>query len=440
MFIAIAILLVLLLLNGIFAMSELAMMTSRQSRLQQAAEGGDGGAAMALKLARQPTRFLSTVQVGITLIGIMAGAFGEKALSGHVQELVAGVPALEKHSDTIAMVLVVLLITYFSLVLGELVPKRLALAFPETIAARIARPLNVLSVVAAAPVKVLTVSTEAILAVLRVKPREGEDVSEEDVKSLVSRATTTGVFSPFEHALFQRTFRLGDIKVGALMVPRTGVVWLDERATTEEVRVTIGTSPHSHFPVARGSLDSVIGVVHIKDLISYGLMSGREFRVSVVAQEPLFVPETTTALAMLDQFQRSKVHIAVVVNEYGGMEGLVTLNDVVQALVGNLGRRGDDGKAQATQREDGSWLLDGSLSLHEMAVALGFSAEMEESLPSVNTVSGLVMSVLGRIPKAGDRADWSSLTLEVMDMDGARVDKVLAVKRPTVDQSEHGGE
>ncbi len=199
----------------------------------------------------------------------------------------------------------------------------------------------------------------------------------------------------------------------------------------EEVRVTIGTSPHSHFPVGRGSLDAVVGVVHIKDLIAYGLMSGREFKVSVVGHEPLFVPETTTALALLDQFQRARVHLAIVVNEYGGTEGLVTLNDVVQALVGDLGRRGDEAKPQATRREDGSWLLDGSLPLHEMIVTLGLPTEAEDSLPPVNTVGGLVMSMLGRIPKAGDKTEWAGITLEVVDMDGARVDKVMAMTLPS---------
>jgi putative hemolysin len=426
MLVPIAILALLLLLNGVFAMSELAMMTSRRARLQQSASRGSKGAAAALALSAEPTRFLSTVQVAITLIGILAGAFGEKAISSQIQEQVARVPALEPYSDTIALILVVLVITYFSLVLGELVPKRLALAYPEAIASTIARPLRILSIAAAWPVKVLTVSTESVLSLLRIKPRIGDDVSEEDVRSLVARAASTGVFTKQEHALLNRVFRVGDMKVRDLMVPRSEIIWINETASGDELRVLIGTSPHSHFPVCRDSLDSLVGVVHIKDVIAYGLLSGREFKVAAVVHQPLFVPETMPALKLLDQFKSTRTHIAFVVDEYGGTLGLLTLNDLVGALVGDIGRRGDEPAAQAVRRSDGSWLLDGWLPVREAMTTLGIHPDDGGELSDVSTIAGLVLSKLGHIPRRGESTDWHGWRLEVVDMDGTRIDQVLA--------------
>lgn len=426
MALALLILFVLLLCNGVFAMAELAVMTSRQSRLQQAASRGSRRAAAALVLAREPTRFLSTVQVAITLIGILAGAFGENALSGRVQEWVARIPILEPYSDKVALVIVVLALTYFSLVVGELVPKRLALAYPEAIASLISRPLSVLSLVTAWPVRVLTYSTDTILRLFRVRTRTGDDVSEDDVKALVARAASTGIFDPLEHKLFQRVFRVGDLTVASLMVPRADMIWIDENDPIDAVRVLVGTSPHSHFPVCRGTLDKLVGVVHIKDLIAYGLLAGENFKVTAVAQKPLFVPETMPALRLLDQFQRTKTHIAFIVDEYGGTQGLITLNDVVRAVVGDIARRSEEPQPGAVRRADGSWLLDGSLPLHEMVVSLNLAPEVEAELPDVNTVAGLVLAQLGHIPVAAERCTWQGFTLEVMDMDGTRIDKVLA--------------
>lgn len=425
---SILILAFLLLLNAVFAMSELAMMTSRQSRLQQAAAKGHGGAAAALALAREPTRFLSTVQVGITLVGIFAGAFGEDTLSTPLAEWLATFPALEAYSDTIALVIVVLGITYFSLVLGELVPKRIALAHPEAIASAIARPLNLISVIAALPVRVLSASTNAVMAILPIRQRTGDDISEEDVKSLVARAASTGVFDPLEHAIFQRAFRLGDLRVRSLMVPRSEVVWIDEGMPIDEVRVLLGTSPFSHFPVCRGSLDDLVGVVHIKDLIAYGLLAGREFKPAAVAKKPLFAPENMPALKLLDMMQKSRTHVAFVVDEHGGTEGIITVNDVVQALVGNLARVGDEQPPGAVRRPDGSYLLDGRMPLHEAALTLKLAGESVGDVADVSTVAGLVLSLLGHIPTKGESVEWHGWRLEVVDMDYQRVDQVLATR------------
>jgi putative hemolysin len=424
---AIIILFALLFINGIFAMSELAMMTSRQSRLQQAAGRGSKGAATALTLSRDPGRFLSTVQVGITLIGILAGAFGENALSGQLEPLIARVQVLAPYADKISLVIVVVIITYFSLVIGELVPKRIALAYPESVASFIARPLSVLSVCAAWPIKVLSASSDGILALLRIKPRTHDDVSEDDVKALIARAATTGVFTPQELTLFQRTMRAGDLVVRDLMVARRDIIWLDVNDDIDSVRVVLGTSPHSHFPVCEGDIDKLRGVVHIKDLIAYGLLAGKSFKVSTVASKPLFVPGTMPALRLLDQFQNSKNHVAFVVDEYGSVQGMLTLNDVTASLVGDIRRTTAGDNPRLVQRSDRSWLVDGRLPLHELVVGLALSPDTEEELPDVSTVAGLVTTVLGHIPREGERLEWQGFNIEVIDMDGARVDKVLVV-------------
>lgn len=426
MVVAVIALVVLLLFNGLCAMAELAMMTSRQSRLQQQAAKGSKGALAALALARQPTKFLSTVQVAITLIGILAGAFGENRLSGPLQEWIASTfPIVAKHSDTIALVTVVLLITYFSLVFGELVPKRIALAYPEAVATTISRPLSVLSFVAALPVKVLSWSTDALLTLLRIRPSTSDDVSEDDVRSLVSRAATTGVFTPQEHKLFQRVFRMGDLTVRDLMVPRPEIVWIERGTPTEALKVLVGTSPYSHFPIGDGDLDKLIGVVHIKDLIAYGLLMEQDFDVSAVLQKPIFVPESMPVLKLLDQFQQSKNHVAFVVNEYGGTQGLITLNDVLSALVGDVSRKGEQSAPRAVKREDGSVLVDGRMAMHDLVALLNLSPEAASMLPDVSTAAGLVLSLFGRIPEEGEKKEWLGRVIEVVDMDGTRIDKVL---------------
>lgn len=425
----ILVLAVLLVLNGVFAMAELAMMTSRQSRLQQAAAAGSRGAATALVLAREPTRFLSTVQVGITLIGILAGAFGENALSGRLEPMIQRVPLLAPYSDTISLAIVVLGITYFSLVVGELVPKRIALSHPEAVASAIARPLDVLSLIAAWPVRLLSLSTDGLLRLLRVRARLGDDVSEEDVKALMARAASTGVFTPQELNLFQRTMRAGDLVARDLMVSRKDIIWVEDTESIEAVRILVGTSPYSHFPVCRGDLDHLVGVVHVKDLIAYGLLAGVEFKVTAVAQKPLFVPDTTPALRLLDQFQQTKNHVAFVVNEHGSVQGMLTLNDVTRAIVGDVSRRGEPGAPTMIRRDDRTWLVDGRLPLHELVVNLSLSPAAEAALPDVSTAAGLVTSVLGHIPREGERLSWQGLEIEVVDMDGARVDKII-VSRP----------
>jgi putative hemolysin len=436
MIVTLSILAVLLLLNAVLAASELAMMTSRPSRLQAMSDSGHRGARKALALAREPTRFLSTVQVGITLVAILQGAYGERELVGHVAGWVGQVPALEKHAEGISLGLVVLGLTYAMLVFGELIPKRIALAHPESVATLIAPALSAVSWVAAGPIWVLTSSTERLLGAFGIRARRDE-VNEEDVRAIVARAASTGVFDPMEHRIFERALRVGDMTARSLMVPRGSITWIDAGMPAEDVRVLIGTAPFSHFPVCEGSIDRLQGVVHVKDLISYGLLAGAEFKVSAVMQAPLYVPDSMPALKLLQVFQANRTRIAFVVDEHGGLEGLVTANDVVQALLGDLSRGGEDELPGAVRRDDGSWLIDGRLPIPEVLAALGIDAAAAEDLPDVATAAGLVTALLGDLPAVGDRVSWHGWGFEVADLDGRRVDKLLVSPAPPPGQPSH---
>jgi putative hemolysin len=433
---AVVVLMVLLLLNGVFAMSELALMTSRPSRLAERARRGDRGAAAAIRLAEHPTRFLSTVQIGITLIGILAGAYGEKAISGHVRAWVARSPVLEPYSDLIALTVVVLGITYFSLVMGELVPKRLALAFPERMSSLIAPALLVLSRLAVLPAMMLTWSTEMVLRVLRVRPTAGDDVSEEDVASLVNRAASLGVLTKQEHALVRRTMRTDDLCASDLMTPRQDIVGLKAGMDAAEVRERVVGSPHNQFPVYGESMDDVVGFVSVKTLIARGYLGGNGGTPQLlnrIASKPLFVPETCRALLLLERFREADRPVAIVVDEYGGTSGLVTVTDVVRSIVGDLSRADVMARPRAVRREDGSWLIDGRMPVEEAARTVGIDPDAAEGAPEARTVAGLVVTLLGRIPTPSESVRWAGWRFEVVDMDGTRVDQVLAMPEAALD-------
>lgn len=428
MLLPILILALLILVNGVFAMSELAMMTSRKSRLEASAKAGHPGAAAAITLANEPSRFLSTVQVGITLIGVLAGAFGENALSGEIEPILARIPVLEPHADKAALALVVILITYFTLVVGELIPKRIALAFPETMASLIAPPLLILSKLSALPVRVLTLSTDAVLKLLRIRISTRDDVSEEDVRSLMDRAASTGVFTPQELNLFQRTMRIGDLTVRDLMVARADVVFIEENDPPTIVRILLGTNPFSHFPVCRGGLENVLGVVHIKDLISHGLLAGEDFRVADIMKPPIYVPETLPALSLLDTLKDSTGHIAFVVDEYGVTEGLLTLNDITRAVVGFDHAHPAHAAPAMIPRGDRQWLVDGRLPLVDLIQNLDLPKSILEQNAGISSVAGLVAAELGRIPSEGETLRWKGYTFEIVDMDGTRIDKLIVTQ------------
>lgn len=422
----ILVILLLMIVNGVFAMSELAIVSARKARLQQFANKGDAKARVALELANSPNQFLSTVQVGISLIGILTGAFGGATIADKVAQALKMVPLLAPYSQGLALGLVVVTITYLSLILGELVPKRLAMHNPEGIATAIAMPMRMLAAIVYPIVHLLSASTELVLRLLRIGPSTEPEVTEEEIKVLIQQGTEAGTFEEAEQDMVERVFRLGDRRASALMTPRPDIVWLDLDDPQEENQKQIIASVHSRFPVCQGGLDNVLGVVHVNDLLSK-VLAGQAIDLIGSVRQPLFVPESTRALKVLELFKQSGTHLALVVDEYGVIQGIVTLNDILEAIIGDIPSIDPEEDPQAVQREDGSWLLDGMLSIDEFKELFEVEEIPGEEKGNYHTLGGLVIMHLGRIPTAADHFEWSGLRFEVMDMDGNRVDKVLVM-------------
>jgi magnesium and cobalt exporter, CNNM family len=416
-------LLLLLIANGLFAMSEIALLSSRKARLQRRAEKDDG-ARVALELANAPDRFLSTVQIGITLIGILAGAFGGATISRHLAERLNRIPALAPYSEAVSIVVVVVTITYLSLVVGELVPKRLALNYPERIASRVAKPMRFLSLLTSPAVHALSASSSFLLRLLGARPTEEPPITEEEVKILIDVGAEAGVFEAAEHELVDNIFRLADLKVPQLMTPRLDIVWLDVESPPEEIRKRIINSPYSRMPVCQGTLDNVLGVVKTRDLLAR-VLSGEPLDLRAAMRPPLYVPETRTALQLLELFKRSTAHIALVIDEHGALEGLVTMNDVLEAIVGEMPAHLGRVEGLAVRREDGSWLLDGRLPVSDFKELFSIKRLPREEEGGYHTLAGFIMTYLGRLPSASDHFVWDGLRVEVVDMDRRRIDKVL---------------
>lgn len=428
--IALEVLFILLLVmaNGVFALSEMAVVSARKARLQQRAQEGDPGAQVALELANAPGRFLSTIQIGITLVGVLAGALGGATIARALATWLNRLHIIAPYSEAISIGLVVLAITYLSLVIGELVPKRLALSNPERVASAIAPPMRTLSRIVAPLTHILGLSTEAVLRVLGMRASAEPPVTEEEIKLMIEQGTRVGIFEPSEQEMIKRVFRLGDRRVSALMTPRPEIVWLDADDPLEKTRRRIAASHHSCFPVAHDDLDNVLGLALAKDLLSQCL-SGQPIDLTTALCPALFVPEGMPAFGVLERFKETRSHIALVIDEYGGVQGLVTANDVLEAIVGDIPLTDEEAEPEIVQREDGSWLADGMLLIDELKEFL----EIEE-LPDeeeYQTLGGLVMMFLGRVPSAGDHFELVGLRFEVVDMDGHRVDKVLIAPAET---------
>ena len=420
----VVIIFLLIVANGLFAMAEMAVAASRKTRLQQRAEEGDAGARAALELANAPSRFLSTTQIGITLIGILTGAFGGASLAAYVARGVERLPLLAPYSAAIGLGVVVLAITYVSLIVGELVPTQLALGNPEGIAAMLARPMQLLATVASPAVRLLSASTELVVRLLGVRPSGEPAVTEEEIRILIGQGTRAGVFQTQEEELVERVFELGDAAVVELMTPRPRIVWLDVEAPDAENWRLMAASGHTFYPVCEGELDRVLGLVSIKDLWA-GQVGGQPVELREALHRPLFVPERGSAFKLLEVFKQSGAHIALVVDEYGGIEGLITLIDILEALVGDVPAARDGEEPPAVRRDDGTWLVDGLLPVDDLA-ELFPQLDFPDDVPGdYQTLSGLAMARLARIPSAGDHFDWADLRFEVLDMDGNRVDKVL---------------
>jgi putative hemolysin len=428
------IILLLIVANGVFAMAEAALLSARKARLQQRANEGDQRAAAALELANQPNVFLAAVQIGITLIGILAGAFGGATLAGSLAEWLRGMPFLAPAAEPLAFALIVLLTTYLSLIIGELVPKRLALTNPERIIAAMAAPMQALARLAAPLVRFLDSSSNLVLNLLGARASTEPEVTEEEIKVMVAQGAQAGTFEESERELVNGVFRLADMRVDALMTPRTEVTWFDVNESVESVREKIIKSGRSRFPVARGSLDDVIGVVRAKDLLARAL-ANEPFDLTACLQPPLFVPESLTALKMLSRFRDANTHIALILDEYGGLRGVITIADILAEIVGGAYLEEEATEPEVIQREDGSWLINGMMMIEEVAELLPSLRLPDESEREYQTLGGYLMSQFGRIPQVGDVYEADGLRFEIVDMDGYRVDRVLVSSLPPSEPS-----
>lgn len=417
----------LILLNGFFAMSEMAVVSARKIRLQQMAEEGRRGAAAVLALQEDPSRFLSTVQIGITLIGVINGAVGGATLAERLSPVLEAVPALAGYGETLSIALVVMVITYLSLIVGELVPKRMALNKAEVIACFAAPIMRSLSRATAPLVWLLGASTEAMLKLLRVPERAEQMVTEEEVKSLIAEGTASGVFDPGEKRMIEGVMRLADRTVRSLMTPRPEVMWLDIDDEHENIKREIREAGHSRFPVCRGDFDDVMGVVHTKDLLN-SLLQGGNFDLRAVVRDALIVHDGTEVMRLLELFKQSGEHMAIVVDEYGTVEGIATLTDVLEGIAGELPDDGGE-DSDIVRREDGSLLIDGMMAVEEVEAHLGLKSLRDED-SGYHTLAGFLLFKLGRIPTAGEYADHDGYRFEVVDMDGRRIDKVLVSPTP----------
>lgn len=424
------VLLCLFLVNGFFSMSEMAVVSSRKARLQQLVDEGHSGAGTALDLANNPSHFLSTIQVGITAIGISSGAFGEATLSADLADRLAMWPALAERADAIAATLVILGITIGSLLIGELVPKRLALVNPEAVASWVARPMKWLAAIVHPIVRALSFTTDAILRLIGGGAVASPPVSEEEIRVLMEQGAEAGVFEAHEHRLVSRVFRMDDLRTTAVMTPRTDIVYLNIEEAAETLSARIAESPHTRFPVTRGDLDNVEGVIEAKALL-VDMVRGEPLDLEKRLVKPLYIPETLTVTEVLASFKQHRQRMALIVNEYGELQGLVTLNDVLQGLVGDIGAIDETGDSDIVRRDDGSWLVDGGMSIDRFKEALSIEENLpEEDTGSYNTLGGFAMLQLGRVPQIADRFEWSGLRFEVVDMDRNRVDKLLVARMP----------
>jgi len=420
------ILALLILINGLFALSEMAIVSARKTRLQQRAQEGDRKAGTALELTNDPNQFLATVQVGITLVGILAGAFGGATLAEEMADLLTRVPWLATYGGAIGVGIVVLITTYLTLVMGELVPKRLAMSNPEQLASAIAPAMRTLSRLASPVVRLLSFSTDLVIRLLGTKEGGRAPVSEEEIRLLLEQGTEVGIFEPEEQEVVEHAFELADQTVNLLMTPRPEVVWLDISDPLDQILETIARGGHSRYPVAQDNLDQVRGFVYAKDLLTRCL-TGQRIELLGLLRPAVFLPESITALAAIEDLKEARADVAVVIDEYAGFQGILTVDDILEELVGSIPGAGVLVEPEAVQRKDGSWLLDGRLPTDEIKETLGIRLLPYEDTSYYQTLSGLVMLCLDHIPSAGDSFTCSGWQFEVVDMDGFRVDKVLAV-------------
>lgn len=429
----ILVILLLVLLNGLLALAEFALVSVRHARLQQLVDQGDESARLALEVSQEPGEFLSTIQIGITLVGVLAGAFGGATVSRWLAERFSQVAFLKPVSNGLALGLVVVAITLLSLVLGELAPKRLALNRPERYALAFARPMRVLSRGMRPVVRLLNGLTELVLRLLRVPLTVDTSVTEEEIRVLIDQATQAGIFEEAEQDMLSGVLRLGDRRIGNLITPRTEIEWLDLEDPPQVNLRKVIESRHSRFPVACGSLDDVRGVAQARTVLAASLeamRTGGEFDLQGLMLPPVFVPENKPALEALELFRSTQTPLLLVIDEFGGLQGLVTITDVVESVVGDLPLPGEMADREVTLREDGSLLIDGLYPVDEFLELVNLSALPGYEKGLFQTVGGFVMNYLGRIPTPGDHFEWQGFRFEVVDMDGLRIDKILVARSP----------
>ncbi len=401
-------------------MSEIALISSRKSRLETAAKKGSKTAKTALDLANSPNKFLSAVQIGITLIGILTGIYSGNKITEDVELFISGFEAIKPYAHSVAVGIVVVVLTFFSLVLGELLPKRIGLNHPESIAKAMAMPMKIISIITAPFIWLLTTSTEFLLDILQIKPTADGKVTEEEIKAIIKEGTEVGEVQEIEQDIVERVFHIGDRKVNSLMTHRSSMVYLSMDDTLEEIKSKVLDELHSVYPVCEENLDEVVGVVFLKDL--FANFEKGNFQLKSIAKEPSYFIEHTSAYKALENFKKTKVHYAFITDEYGVFQGIITLNDILEALVGDAADFDDD-EYKLIANEDGSWLVDGQYSLHDFLTY--FDLDERTTDYEVTTVSGFIITELGAIPKEGDKLIWNKLEFEAQKMDGVKIDKVL---------------
>lgn len=425
----IALLVFLILINGLFAMSEMALASSRKARLQVMVENEEPGSQAAMDLHDDPTRFLSTVQIGITSIGVLNGIVGESAFAGPLAEwILQRFDMPERVAGITATALVVMVITFATIIFGELVPKRLGQMFPERIARLVSRPMLWLSIATRPFVALLSFSTEGMLRLLGIKAGPSRSVTEEEIAASLEEGLDAGIIEHQEHQMVRNVFRLDDRQVGSMMIPRNEIEWLDVNAPMEQTLAQMAGGGHTRYPVCRGGMQDVIGVVSAQSLLP-ALARGQEATLTEHLAPPVFVPETLSGMELLEHFRASGAELVFVVDEYGEVQGVITVRDVLEAITGEFGAPTDE-DAWAVPRDDGSWLLDGLIPVPELKDRLHLKELPEEDRGRYNTLAGMIMLLLGRLPRTADKVEWNGWLFEVVDLDGKRVDKVLVSRLP----------
>jgi putative hemolysin len=422
----VVIILILILLNGLFSMSEIALVSARRIRLENQANKGDEKAKAALKLANNPDTFLSTVQIGITLIGILTGIYSGENIKADVVRWLNQFPLLQPYSGPIATTIIVIAVTYFSMVLGELVPKKLGLAKPEAIAKVMAKPMYFLSRVTWPFIWLLSASANVLVKLFNIKPADSH-VTEEEIKAIINEGTSTGAIEETEQEIIERVFHLGDRNITSLMTYRNDITWLDINDSLSLSHEKIIDSLHSVYPVCDGQIDSIKGLITIKDLYRAG---GKSVLLEDIVRKPLFVPENNTAYQVLEKFKETHLHAAFIVDEYGTFLGMITLNDILEAIVGDIPETAEEDDYEMVLREDGTWLVDAQIPFYDFLEEFDKEDWMSEFEQDFDTLAGFILHHLEHIPLTGEKFTWRNFTFEIVDMDSHRIDKVLVTPPP----------